>query len=114
MQVDFVVTSPSGICLVLRARLTGNIDVAADGFTVASVEVWFMASCARLQGDGLHDIKGPNIFSTMIEKVLWVRPEDLCIGGVPIKHEELIAEAARVREEVRQRAAEPLLGRYWP
>ena len=114
MQVDFAVISPSGIGLGIHAWLTGKIDIAADGFTVASVEIWFMASCARLEPDGLHDIKGPSLFSPVIEKALWVKPDDLCIAGVPIKHEELIAEAARVREEVQKRAAEPLLGRDWP
>lgn len=114
MQVDFAVTSPSGITLAISAWLTGKIDVAADGFTVASVEIWFIAACARLQGDGLHEIEGPSLFSPVAEKALWVRPGDLCVAGVPIKHEELIAEAARVREEVQKRAQEPILGRDWP
>lgn len=114
MFLHLALTSPSGICLGIDAYLTGKIDVCADGVTVASVEVWFLAACTQLCGDGPRDLPHPSLFSPVIEKSLWVKPEDLCIGGVPIKHEELITEAARVREEVRQRAQEPILGRDWP
>lgn len=114
MTLHLITTTPSGTCLAIDAWLTGKIDVAADGFTVASIEIWFLASCARLQGDGLHDIKGPSLFSPVAEKALWVKPEDLCQAGVPVKHEELIAEAARVREQNARHASEGWLGADWP
>jgi hypothetical protein len=106
--MHLAVISPSGICLAIDVLLTGKIDLCADGCTVAVVEVSFIASCARLRG-GLHDIKGPSLFSPRAEKALWVKPEDLCEAGVSVKHEELIAEAARVHDQVRQRAMEPSL-----
>lgn len=112
--MQLIVTTPSGTCLAIEAHLTGQIDLCADGFTVASIEIWFFASCARLRGDGLHEIKGPSLFSPRAEKALWVKPEDLCVGGVPIKHEELIAEAARVRDRNALRASEGWLGANWP
>lgn len=112
--MQLAVITISGICLAIDVLLTGRIDVAADGFTVASVEVSFTAMCSRLTPTGLQDIKGPSLFSTRSEKALWVKPDDLCVGGVPVKHEELIAEAARVREQVRQRAQQPILGTDWP
>ena len=112
--MHLTVTTPSGICLAIDAWLTGKIDLCTDGFTVASIEVWFIASCARLRGDGLHDIEGPSLFSPRAEKALWVKPDDLSVSGVPIKHEELIAEAARVREQVKQRATQGPLVENWP
>jgi hypothetical protein len=112
--MHLTVTTPSGISLAIDAWPTGNIDLCADGFTVAAVEVSFFAACVRLQGDGLHEIKGPSLFSPRAEKALWVKPEDLSADGVPFKHEELIAEAARVRELVRERAQHGWLGPNWP
>jgi hypothetical protein len=113
MNAQLAVISPSGICLAIDVLLTGRIDLGADG-TVASVEVSFIAACSRLQSDGLHVIKGPSLFSPRAEKALWVKPEDLCAGGVPVKHEELIAEAARVRDQVERRAQYGVLGPDWP
>src|SRR5262245_1699015 len=112
--MQLTVTSPSGITLAIDVLLTGSIDMCTDGFTVGAIEVSFFAACSRLYATGLEDIRSPSLFSVRAEKVLWVKPEDLSIGGVPLKHEELIAEAARVREEVAKRAQEPILGRDWP
>lgn len=112
--MHLIATTPTGITLAIEAHLTGKIDLCADGFTVASVEIWFFASCVRLQGDGLHEIKGPSIFSPIIEKALWVKPEDLIERGGLVKHEDLIEMAARVREQVKKRDEQPILGPDWP
>ncbi len=112
--MHLAVTSPSGVTLAIDVLFTGKIDLCTDGFTVASVEISFIAACSRLQGDGLHEIKGPSIFSPRAEKSLWVKPDDLCDGGAPIKHEDLIAAAARAREQLRERMQHGPLGENWP
>jgi hypothetical protein len=76
--------------------LTGSISLCTDGYTVTSIEVLIVGSCERLRSTGLEELRGP----ANGLKLLWVKPDDLCNGGVPIKHEDLIAAASRAWERI--------------
>lgn len=116
--MQLATVTPSGICLVFDVALTGKIDMCADGHTIAALEVEIMAMVQRLRGTGAEELPRPSIFSPIALHVLWVKPEDLVDGGVPYKHEELIAVAADVRERHRQREEHVkmygVLGADWP
>jgi hypothetical protein len=102
--------TPSGICLVFDVTLTGGISLCTDGYTVTSIEVLIAGSCERLRGSGPEKLPGP----ANGLKLLWVKPDDLCDDGMPIKHEDLIAAASRAWERAKVALTQGPLGANWP
>jgi hypothetical protein len=110
-HIQLVATTPTGLALLFDAQLTGKIDLCADGFTVASIEIRMWGMCSRLTPTGSEPL--PVGYANGVRQ-FWVRPDDLCWdGGVPIKHEELIAAAAARREEV-EAMQNAILPENWP
>jgi len=108
--MQLITTTPSGFCLIFDVTLTGGISLCADHHTVDAVEVLIAGSCERLRGTGPEALPGP----ANGLKLLWVRPDDLCEDGTPLKHEELIAAAARAWERAKAALANGPLGANWP
>lgn len=110
-MMHLIVTTPSGMTLLFDVQLTGAIDICADKFTVASIEIRMWGECARLTPTGAEPL--PVGYANAVRQ-FWVRPQDLCWNGVPFKHEELIAAAADVREKLSKTALASPLGENWP
>jgi hypothetical protein len=108
--MQLIATTPTGLCLIFDATLTGGISLCTDGHTVDAVEVKISAVCLRLRGTGPEELPGP----ANGLKLLWVKPDDLCENGTPFKHEELIAAAARAWERAKADLARGPLGANWP
>lgn len=110
--MQLIATTPSGLCLAFTATPTGNIDLCADGFTVASIEVQIWGVCTRMTGVGPVPL---DTGTANILKRMWVRPDDLCDdSGTPFKHEELIHAVETVREALKRSMAKSPLGENWP
>jgi len=108
--MQLITTTPSGLCLIFDVTLTGGISLCTDHHTVDAVEVLISGSCKRLRGTGPEELPGP----ANGLKLLWVKPDDLCENGTPIKHEDLIAAATRAWERVKAALARGPLGENWP
>lgn len=110
-MMHLLLTTPSGTTLLFDVMLTGAIDLWADGFTVNSIEIRMWGECARLTPTGAEPLP---VGHANAVRQFWVRPDDLCWNGTPFKHEELIAEAAKVREALQKTALHGPLGENWP
>jgi len=110
--MHLIVTTPSGISLLFDAEPTGQISLCTDGLTVDAIEVQIFGNCARFTPTGAKPL---DVGHANVVKKLWVRPDDLCDDGVPLKHEELrraVEAAVETRRQDLRRSS--LLGDNWP
>lgn len=112
------VTTQSGVTLLLGVQLTGQLDFfggyAPPLRVVAAVEVTFFGDMCQLRGDGAKDLTVGG-FHPMGLKILWVKPDDLCINGVPLKNEEILEEADRCKALLAEATANQFkLPADWP
>jgi len=109
--MQLLTITPSGITLIFDVTLTGGISLCAGGnHTVDAIEVMISGACERLRGTGPEELPGP----ANGLKLLWVKPDDLCEGGTPLKHEELIAAASAAWERAEANMKRSPLPENWP
>jgi hypothetical protein len=107
--VKLYARTPSGTGLGLDVLLTGQIK-ESDG-KVRSVEVMLPIGCDHVVGYAVEPLpKSPGG-----RHLLWADPADVCANnGDTVSHDDLRAEAARIRKQDDDDRFRGPLGENWP